>query len=335
MTIASHQSKKSVDKKSSHVVVEYHQKKTWQASQNTQQSNQANVITENDYVVGITSAWHDSTWNWNEFTELKKCGSPDPIFSTYRNKIFFSYRPLADGLANCIVRGLPYRPLVEPDDLHSAAYFGLLQAIDSFEVGKGNQFNTFATYRIRGAILDELRNLQNFSRANSRIRREIEPLMKILWHRLCRKPTADDLTEFYPKKLIGDMYLEDIIRDPLLFASVFNQQEVSTGKDGSQKNIENDIELCMARMRTSLPEKPEDQQQRVDLIEKILKLLCVDQKEKMVIFCYYCMGMTSGQICETAKLSPTWVSEKMKSGLRRLRKAAYKDEVFAEEIRGI
>lgn len=67
-----------------------------------------------------------------------------------------------------------YRPEVELDDLVSAGYIGLLDALEKFDPSKGIQFKTYAEFRIRGAILDRLRNLDPVPKWLRQKGREIE-----------------------------------------------------------------------------------------------------------------------------------------------------------------
>ena len=72
-----------------------------------------------------------------------------------RNLLVVRYLPLVEFLADRILQRLPR--CVEGDDLRSAGVFGLLAAIDGFDLSRGFKFETYCSVRVRGAILDELR----------------------------------------------------------------------------------------------------------------------------------------------------------------------------------
>ena len=74
-----------------------------------------------------------------------------------RNKLIERYLPLVRYIAERLLAKLPQN--IEFDDLQSAGIFGLMDAVDGFDIHRGVKFETYCTTRIRGAILDELRSL--------------------------------------------------------------------------------------------------------------------------------------------------------------------------------
>ena len=96
------------------------------------------------------------------------------------------------GLVQAIAREIAQRvpPEVELDDLVSAGTLGLVRALESFDAARGLEFSTYATPRIRGAILDELRAQDWVPRSVRRRAREIGAAVSVLEHRLGRAPSA-------------------------------------------------------------------------------------------------------------------------------------------------
>jgi RNA polymerase sigma factor for flagellar operon FliA len=82
-----------------------------------------------------------------------------------RGTLIERYMPLARGLARR--RRLVDTPLADEDDLASAAFLGLIDAVDRFEPGRGVPFEAYASLRIRGAIIDELRRIDERGRSVS------------------------------------------------------------------------------------------------------------------------------------------------------------------------
>src|SRR6059036_2746696 len=74
-----------------------------------------------------------------------------------RNILIEKYLPLVKYIAERLLAKLPQN--IELDDLTSAGIFGLMDAIEGFDLSRGVKFETYCTTRIRGAILDELRSL--------------------------------------------------------------------------------------------------------------------------------------------------------------------------------
>ncbi|MFN3398680.1 MAG: sigma-70 family RNA polymerase sigma factor, partial [Sulfurimicrobium sp.] len=92
------------------------------------------------------------------------------------------YSPLVRRLAHQMIAKLPAN--VEVDDLIQVGLIGLTDALSRFDAGQGVQFETFATQRIRGAMLDELRGGDWMSRGTRRQQREIEAAVHKVEQRL-------------------------------------------------------------------------------------------------------------------------------------------------------
>jgi RNA polymerase sigma factor FliA len=94
------------------------------------------------------------------------------------------YVPLVKRLAHHLLAKLPAN--VEYDDMVQAGMIGLMDALGRYEEGQGTQFETYANQRIRGAMLDELRNNDWLPRSVRKNQRTIEAAMSKLEHRLGR-----------------------------------------------------------------------------------------------------------------------------------------------------
>ena len=141
-----------------------------------------------------------------------------------RNALIRQYQPLVRKLAHHMMAKLPAN--VQVDDLIQVGLMGLSEALTRFEATQGVQFETFATQRIRGAMLDELRENDWASRGTRKSQKDIEEAMRRLEHRLGRSPLeseiAADLGMSLPdyQGLLGRVrgtqlvYLEDMNRNP-------------------------------------------------------------------------------------------------------------------------
>ena len=108
-----------------------------------------------------------------------------------RNALIRQYQPLVRKLAHHMMAKLPAN--VEVDDLIQVGLMGLTEALSRFEATQGVQFETFATQRIRGAMLDELRENDWASRGTRKSQKEIEVSMRRLEHRLGRSPLESEI----------------------------------------------------------------------------------------------------------------------------------------------
>ena len=108
-----------------------------------------------------------------------------------RNAQIRQYQPLVRKLAHHMMAKLPAN--VQVDDLIQVGLIGLSEALSRFESTQGVQFETFATQRIRGAMLDELRENDWASRSTRKSQKEIEVSMRRLEHRLGRSPLESEI----------------------------------------------------------------------------------------------------------------------------------------------
>ncbi len=139
------------------------------------------------------------------------------------NAMLHQYSPLVRRLAHQMIAKLPAN--VEIDDLIQVGMIGLSDALSRFDAGQGVQFETFATQRIRGAMLDELRGADWMSRSNRKQQRDIEGAVHRLEQKLGRAPQESEiaremgitLTEY--QEMLGKVrgtqliYLEDMSGD--------------------------------------------------------------------------------------------------------------------------
>jgi RNA polymerase sigma factor for flagellar operon FliA len=140
-----------------------------------------------------------------------------------RSALIKQYQPLVRKLAHYMMAKLP--PSVEVDDLIQVGLIGLADALSRYEASQGVQFETFATQRIRGAMLDELRGSDWMSRGSRKSQKDIESTMRRLEHRLGRSPIESEiaaemgLTLSDYQLLLGKVrgtqlvYLEDMARN--------------------------------------------------------------------------------------------------------------------------
>ena len=141
-----------------------------------------------------------------------------------RNAMIRQYQPLVRRLAHHMMVKLPAN--VQVDDLIQVGLMGLSEALTRFEATQGVQFETFATQRIRGAMLDELRENDWVSRGVRKSQKDIEVSMRRLEHRLGRSPLESEiaadlgmsLSDY--QSLLGKVkgtqlvYLEDMNHNP-------------------------------------------------------------------------------------------------------------------------
>ena len=108
-----------------------------------------------------------------------------------RERLILHYSPLVKFVAGRVAAGLPQN--IEQADLVSYGIFGLIDAIDKFDPGRGFKFETYAISRIKGAIIDELRSIDWVPRSVRSKARSIERAYSKLENELLRTPEESEV----------------------------------------------------------------------------------------------------------------------------------------------
>lgn len=119
--------------------------------------------------------------------------APGPANRDERAALIAEYAPLVKFLANRMAMRVP--PSVSLDDLISAGLMGLLDAIDKFDSARDVQFKTYAEFRIKGSILDELRSLDWVSRSTRRQIHDLERAIVSVQERLGRPADDEEIAQ--------------------------------------------------------------------------------------------------------------------------------------------
>lgn len=114
-----------------------------------------------------------------------------PLSVEQRNMLLLQYQPIVSKIARCIVNRLP--TCVELDDLLSAGFLGLIDAVEKFDPTRANHFSAYAEFRIKGAILDELRHA-DWAPRSLRDKQKMLTLVERHYHnKIGRKPSETEL----------------------------------------------------------------------------------------------------------------------------------------------
>lgn len=174
------------------------------------------------------------------------------------------HAPLVKKLAHHMKAKLP--PSVEVDDLVQAGMIGLLDAIGRYEETHGAQFETYAVLRIRGAMLDELRNSDWLPRSVRQNMRKIEEAMNALQQRLGHPPTESEVAKLLKLSLseyqdmLGDsgghqlVYYEDF-HDHEGNDNFLDRHYVDESSDPLQSLLQDDFRTAVINAIDALPER--------------------------------------------------------------------------------
>ena len=202
-----------------------------------------------------------------------------------REKLILHYAPLVKYVASRVATGLPAS--VEQADLVSYGMFGLIDALEKFEPGRGNKFETYAIPRIKGAIIDELRAMDWVPRSVRFKQREIEKALADLESMLKRQPSEKEMSE---RLGISVKELHDVVSQ-ISFVSVLALDEIlSVGSDrGEQVSL-----LDTLADRGTDPTTALEGEETRGLLAAAINSL--SEREKIVVTLYYFEGLTLAEI---------------------------------------
>ena len=245
-----------------------------------------------------------STSTPEDIAELWQRFKADQTSQELRNRLVETYLPLVKYNGERIWSRLPEG--VELDDLISAGVFGLMDAIDAFDLSRGVKFETYCVPRIRGAMLDELRTMDWVPRLVRSKASKLNEALKTLEARLGRTPTDVELSN---QLEISVPELEKMV----LEANAVNL--ISLNKKWYETDSYKDVrEIDILEDKKG--EDPTRRIQKNDLMRLVTKGL--NRNERLIIILYYYEELTMKEIGATLDLSESRVSQMHSSIVQRL-----------------
>lgn len=237
---------------------------------------------------------------WQDYSRLKS--------TEIREKIIIEYAPLVKLVAGRLSMYLGYN--VEYDDLVGYGVFGLIDAIDKFDTCKDVKFETYASLRIRGAILDQIRKMDWIPRTIRQRQKKIETVIKDI-ETTCGHAASDEeiakglgiSEEEYldwqsQMKITGVVSLNEYMEQ--------GGPELSGEKGSMSKHFE----------------APEDVAEQVELKEKLKdSLALLTEKEQKVVLLYYYEDLTLKEISRVLEVSASRVSQLHTKALSKMKKS--------------
>ena len=241
----------------------------------------------------------DSLWKDFEQTKSKKI----------REKLIMEYLHLVKYSAGRIAITLP--SYIELDDLFAAGLLGLIQAVEKYDFGRKIKFETYATPRIRGAMLDELRNQDWFPRSIRHKEKRTRAVMSKLETMLGRNPTdaetAEELNismeEYY--KWIYEIALTNLVS---------LDKNIASNSEGLYSIIS---ELPNEKTIANNPYKALEEKELLNIIKETLNDM--PEKESIVLTLYYYEEMTLKEIGMVMEVSESRICQIHTKALLRLK----------------
>lgn len=225
--------------------------------------------------------------------------------SEVREKIILEYAPLVKVVAGRLSMYLGYN--VEYDDLVSYGIFGLIDAIDKFDSRKEVKFETYASLRIRGAILDQIRKMDWIPRTVRQRQRQIDAAMKDIENTMGRPATDSEIATALG--ISDDEYCEWQSQMKITNVVSLNEYlEMGTDISNEKANVSRHFDA---------PEKVVEQAELKEMLMDALELLT--EKERKVILLYYYEELTLKEISNVLEVSESRISQLHTKALQKMK----------------
>lgn len=215
---------------------------------------------------------------WRDYKESGDTG--------LRDQLILHYSPLVKYVAGRVGVGLPSN--IDQSDLVSYGIFGLIDAIDKFDLDRAIKFETYAISRIRGAIIDELRSIDWIPRSIRSKARDVERAYSTLEAKLQRSPSeqevADELgvpVESLRRIFSQVSFVNVVALDELLHVGGERGDKTTLGDSLADPRAEDPVSLF------------ESEETRYILADSVAAL---PEREKIVVTLYYYEGLTLNEI---------------------------------------
>ncbi|MDE6626350.1 MAG: FliA/WhiG family RNA polymerase sigma factor [Lachnospiraceae bacterium] len=234
---------------------------------------------------------------WEEYTRTKS--------DKLREQIIIEYVPLVKLVAGRLNMYLGYT--VEYDDLVSYGVFGLIDAIDKFDYGKGIKFETYASLRIRGSILDQIRKMDWIPRSVRQKQRQIENAIAKLEKEKGAGMRDQDIADELGVSLDEYRNWEGLTN----ISNIASLDEfMEQGTEGTVKEFRNTAYIE--------PEEAVDQEEVKKMLMEALELLT--EKEKKVVLLYYYEDLTLKEVAKVLEVSESRISQLHSKALEKMKK---------------
>lgn len=222
-----------------------------------------------------------------------------------REKIILEYAPLVKVVAGRL--GMYLGNNVEFDDLVGYGIFGLIDAIDKYDSMKDVKFETYASLRIRGSILDQIRKMDWIPRTIRQKQKQIEAVMRQVEQETGRQATDEEIA--LGLGISDEEYTQ------------WQSQMKITGVVSLNEYIEQGSDISNDRVRVSSHfEQPEKVMEKHELKEMLMEALeLLTEKEKKVILLYYYEELTLKEISNILEVSESRVSQLHTKALSKMK----------------
>lgn len=251
--------------------------------------------------MGVSEAMTDI---WTQFVATR-----DPVL---RDRLITEYTPLVRFVVSRL--GIPPSCLLDSDDLLSCGTIGLINAIDRYDPSRGSRFESFATTRIRGAVIDHLRSLNWLPRSAMARVRQMEYAIANLEQRLGRPPKEDEIADEAQVSLTR--YRQMLQEAGTIVLSL----DAPLGPLTQEEGITSLSDL-LEDERSPGPDEQVEMQETLILLRDALEQL--PERERLLLALYYREELTMKEISKIMNVSESRVCQLHMQAVLRLRNALH------------
>lgn len=226
-----------------------------------------------------------------------------------RDGLIIEYSPLIKYVAGRLAIGLPSN--VEFDDLVSFGVFGLLDAVEKFDLDRGIKFETYALARVRGAIIDGLRSMDWVPRSVRKKARELEQTIQVVDSQLGRPATDAEIAEAMGITL--SEYFKSLQEVACATLTSLDEVWLDENKDFDRLSLVD----ALQDVQSPDPAKIAEYNDFRDRLAKAIDELA--ERERTVISLYYFEGLTLKEIGAVLEVTEARVSQIHTKAISRLR----------------
>ncbi len=225
-----------------------------------------------------------------------------------REAVIVEYSPMVKYVANRIALRLP--PHIEVEDLISVGVMGLIDAIEKYDPARGAKFKTYAEFRVRGAILDELRSMDWVPRSIRQKASQIDAVIQKLQAKFGRPPEDEEVAKELGISL--DQFFDTLNETRSMPVLSLDDLNIVKETGGQQSLLD-----CLAG---KVDADPQVQFRLNELKEVIAKTIdTLPEKERLVISLYYYKELTMSEIGVVLNVTESRVSQIHSKTMFRLR----------------
>lgn len=228
-----------------------------------------------------------------------------------REQVIKKYIPLVKYIASRVIIGKT--KYIEFDDLVGYGMLGLMDALSKFDEEKGMKFSTYASIRIRGSMIDEIRRISPISKGAmdklNRYNEAVEGLQKSLM----REPNNEEIAKALGVSIASITEIEKYIN----YISIASLEDLIFSKDDDMTLI-----TTIEDKNSPSPEKMMEEKEELSILAEAIDLL--NEKDKLVVSLYYYEELTLKEIGKILEVSESRVCQIHSRAIINLKKAIKK-----------